>query len=428
MVSLQHLDHSARDADRRLARRGFARDFCITHFFNPPRYMRLLEVVPGDTTGAEAVAAALAASPTARSARAWCAARTRPASSPTGSASSGSNAPWSKPLELGLDGRGGRCGDRQADGDSQDRRVRPDRSGRPRSDAACRCKHGGALPATDPFHAIRRELPLIDKMIADGYTGRKGKGGFYRLVRRRRRQASRKRSISRPANTGRRSEARSGRARRDQGRACARLSSIPTRAGVMPGACWADAWPMPPCWCRRAPRTWPSVDEAMRLGYNWKCGPVRTDRPDGCRLVRGTPGGGQASRAAAAGRRGRPAASIAKVTGSANIFPSTAAITPIAACRRRAAAGRREARRQAAASERLGQPVGSGRRGRLLRDAQQDELRSIGESLALLKQSVEGLAKRGMKALVIYNEGENFSAGANLGLALFCGQSRACGR
>ncbi len=28
----------------------FKRDFLITHFFNPPRYMRLLEVVPGPHT------------------------------------------------------------------------------------------------------------------------------------------------------------------------------------------------------------------------------------------------------------------------------------------------------------------------------------------------------------------------------------------
>src|SRR4051812_45892296 len=35
----------------------FAEDFLITHFFNPPRYMRLLEVVAGDRTRAEAVAA-----------------------------------------------------------------------------------------------------------------------------------------------------------------------------------------------------------------------------------------------------------------------------------------------------------------------------------------------------------------------------------
>ncbi|HMT14816.1 MAG TPA: 3-hydroxyacyl-CoA dehydrogenase family protein, partial [Aestuariivirga sp.] len=34
---------------------GFARDFLITHFFNPPRYMRLLEIVQGDRTAATAV-------------------------------------------------------------------------------------------------------------------------------------------------------------------------------------------------------------------------------------------------------------------------------------------------------------------------------------------------------------------------------------
>ena len=33
----------------------FAEDFLITHFFNPPRYMRLLEVVSGPATRAEAI-------------------------------------------------------------------------------------------------------------------------------------------------------------------------------------------------------------------------------------------------------------------------------------------------------------------------------------------------------------------------------------
>ena len=35
----------------------FARDFLITHFFNPPRYMRLLEVVAGPRTDPAIVAA-----------------------------------------------------------------------------------------------------------------------------------------------------------------------------------------------------------------------------------------------------------------------------------------------------------------------------------------------------------------------------------
>jgi len=35
---------------------GFAADFMITHFFNPPRYMRLLEVVTGPATRPAAAA------------------------------------------------------------------------------------------------------------------------------------------------------------------------------------------------------------------------------------------------------------------------------------------------------------------------------------------------------------------------------------
>ncbi|CAA9891589.1 3-hydroxyacyl-CoA dehydrogenase [Candidatus Methylobacter favarea] len=38
-----------------------------------------------------------------------------------------------------------------------------------------------ALPPQDAFHQINRLPELVRKMIADGYTGRKGKGGFYRL-------------------------------------------------------------------------------------------------------------------------------------------------------------------------------------------------------------------------------------------------------
>ncbi|MGB1010649.1 MAG: 3-hydroxyacyl-CoA dehydrogenase family protein, partial [Thiolinea sp.] len=35
---------------------GFAKNFMITHFFNPPRYMRLLEIAYGDQTDMDAVA------------------------------------------------------------------------------------------------------------------------------------------------------------------------------------------------------------------------------------------------------------------------------------------------------------------------------------------------------------------------------------
>ena len=39
------------------------------------------------------------------------------------------------------------------------------------------------LPEGDMYRDIHRRSEFIEKMIADGYTGRKGKGGFYRLDR-----------------------------------------------------------------------------------------------------------------------------------------------------------------------------------------------------------------------------------------------------
>ena len=39
------------------------------------------------------------------------------------------------------------------------------------------------LPNTDEFHLVAKEIPLIKNLIETGYTGRKGKGGFYRVNR-----------------------------------------------------------------------------------------------------------------------------------------------------------------------------------------------------------------------------------------------------
>ncbi len=37
------------------------------------------------------------------------------------------------------------------------------------------------LPQSDPFHIAAKEIPLVKQLIENGYTGRKGKGGFYRM-------------------------------------------------------------------------------------------------------------------------------------------------------------------------------------------------------------------------------------------------------
>ncbi len=37
------------------------------------------------------------------------------------------------------------------------------------------------LSKNDPFQVVAKEIPLITKLIQTGYTGRKGKGGFYKM-------------------------------------------------------------------------------------------------------------------------------------------------------------------------------------------------------------------------------------------------------
>ena len=37
------------------------------------------------------------------------------------------------------------------------------------------------LPKNDVFHAVAKEIPLVKKLVDSGYTGRKGKGGFYKM-------------------------------------------------------------------------------------------------------------------------------------------------------------------------------------------------------------------------------------------------------
>jgi len=159
---------------------AFARDFLITHFFNPPRYMRLLEIVSGPETRPDAVAAIR------NFADVGMGKSVVDCHDTPGFIANRIGTFW---LQCALT-------------EAMDRGVTVEEAdaamGRPAGipstgvfglidmvglDLMPHVLNGlaGALPEADAFHAIYREPALIEKMIADGYTGRKGKGGFYRL-------------------------------------------------------------------------------------------------------------------------------------------------------------------------------------------------------------------------------------------------------
>ena len=129
-----------------------------------------------------------------------------------------------------------------------------------------------ALPSSDPFQDVYRKPELIEKMIADGYTGRKGKGGFYRL------NTSGGGRVKEAINLQTGEYAKAGRpglasvAASKKGGLKA-LVSHSDKGGVY-------AWKVMSKTLAYAASLVPeiaddivAVDEAMRLGYNWKFGP-----------------------------------------------------------------------------------------------------------------------------------------------------------
>ena len=128
-----------------------------------------------------------------------------------------------------------------------------------------------SLPEQDMFRDLHQESELIARMIREGYTGRKGKGGFYRLNR-----ANGKRiKESLDLDTGEYRTARK-----------ADLDSIGTgRKGLRalvehPDKGGRYAWRVLAHTLSYAASLVPeiaddvyAVDEAMRNGYAWKWGP-----------------------------------------------------------------------------------------------------------------------------------------------------------
>ncbi|OYX10129.1 MAG: 3-hydroxyacyl-CoA dehydrogenase, partial [Rhizobiales bacterium 32-66-8] len=161
---------------------AFRRDFLITHFFNPPRYMRLLEVVAGPQSD-PATVARVEKFADVKLGKTVVTCKDTPGFIANRLGTYWMQAAVVQAFDLGLkveeaDAIMGRPFGIPKTGvfgllDLVGLDLMPHVQG----------SLARALPKSDPFHALLRDVPLLREMIATGYTGRKGKGGFYRLNR-----------------------------------------------------------------------------------------------------------------------------------------------------------------------------------------------------------------------------------------------------
>ncbi len=387
----------------------FARDFCITHFFNPPRFMRLLEIISGPATRPDAIESVSRFADFALG-KSVVRCKDRP-----GFIANRIGIFWilsamAEASEAGLDVE-------EADA------VLGQPIGIPKTGVFglldlvgldlvphITASMASALPADDPFHNVNRDLSLIAQMIKNGQTGRKGKGGFYRESR----SSGGKIKEAISLSTG------EYRARRKvEWVAPNNLKALLSAQDKLGQYAWSVMGRTLSYAAAVVPEVADdiaSVDEAMRLGFNWKLGPFELIDRLGVDWF------------------------IARLEQHGFLIPNLL----------RAANGRsfyrvENGRRQALATDGEYRDVVRADGVLLLEDIKtvsQPVLKNgsaalwdIGDgvaclefttklntldsdSIALVGESLHLVAER-FKALVIYNEATDFSAGANLGPALF---------
>lgn len=272
-----------------------------------------------------------------------------------------------------------------------------------------------ALPATDSYVSEYQEPPVVMKMIADGYTGRKGKGGFYHL------NTTGEKKVKEAVNlqTG-----EYHKAERSPRLACLEVSKEGLRRFVTFGDRGSDyAWTVLSKTLSYAASLVPeiaddiyAVDEAMRLGYNWKFGPFE--------LIDKL---GPAWFADRLTSEKRPVPDLVKKVGKDSFYkiedgqavyfgtdgkyhnvPRAEGVVLLSDIKRAS----KPLKKNGSASL---WDVGDG----VLCLEFTSKQNSIDLDIMNMIMDAIEIVQKDYKALVLHNEGEHFSVGANIGLALF---------
>ncbi|MGX0583607.1 3-hydroxyacyl-CoA dehydrogenase [Sphingomonas sanguinis] len=391
----------------------FKNDFLITHFFNPPRYMRLIEIVTSEHTDA-GVAAKVEQFIDHRMGKRIVRAKDTP-----GFIANRIGTYWlavaiNAAMDQGLtveeaDQIGGRPMGVPKTGifgliDLVGIDLMP----------LLAKSLSSTLPEGDAYFDTIRPLPLVDKMIADGFTGRKGKGGFYRLDRK---PDGTKAKQAIDLKTGeyraeKKPERLPGRAEKD-------LAALVATPGKVGDYAWAILGPVlsyAAGLVGEAADDIVAIDDAMKLGYNWKFGPFE--------LIDRMGPGKLAERLRA---EGKPVPALLETAGDRPFY------RVVDGKRQYLTLGGDYADVVRAEGVLLLEDIKL-RSEPLLKNGSASawdvgdgvvafeftgKMNALDEQVLSLLQKTIALVKSQYKALVIYNEGSNFSAGANLGLAMF---------
>jgi 3-hydroxyacyl-CoA dehydrogenase len=392
---------------------AFARDFMITHFFNPPRYMRLMELVTGPATDA-ALAATVGKFCDEKLGKSVVACHDSPGFIANRLGIFWMTSALTEAQEQGL---------RVEEADA----IMGRPFGIPKtgvfglSDLVgldlgphVNASMAAALPAGDEFHAVNRDMPVPRMLIEQGYTGRKGKGGFYRINK------------SGGKRTKEAVDLKTGEFRAEQKANFPVLASAGKNLRAIfedSGKVGAYAWKVMGHTLAYAAKLVPeavdditSIDEAMRLGYNWKFGPFELiDQVGADWLIARLKQDGVTVSPILEKAAGRSFYRIENgqrqylgLDGDYHDVVRPEGVLMLEDIKR---AAKPVLKNSSAAVWDIGDGV--------LCFEFTSKSNSLDEQIMALLQKTIALVKEKYKALVIYNEGGNFSVGANVGLALF---------
>ncbi|MCT4368923.1 3-hydroxyacyl-CoA dehydrogenase [Yangia mangrovi] len=392
---------------------SFAQDFLVTHFFNPPRYMRLMELVTGAATRADA-AEFITEFADRRLGKTVVRAKDTPSfianrlgiywlqtavieAAEQGIGVEMADALIGKPFGIPKTGVFGLL-------DLVGLDLMPH----------VNASLAAALPPSDAFHTANRPLPVVQRMIAEGYTGRKGKGGFYRLNR----EGGQKLKEAVDLSSGHYAVARKPRseAMEEAGRSPRALMAHDSAEGRYAAEVMCATLRYAAGLAGEVADSIADIDEAMCLGYGWKDGPFALmDKIGPDWLADRLEAEGQTVPPILERARGRSFYRVEDgrleqlgLDGAYHPVTRPDGVLLLADIKR----GAKPVLKNGSAAV---WDIGDG----VLCFEFTSKMNAMDDQILTLLAKTLKLVLAEYKALVIHNEGTNFSVGANLGLALF---------